>query len=96
MSIIGSTEGLPREVGPPRRAAGEVVLAIESALEIVELRSTEFQGHGAKAWFSSRAAARIRRNPPRATAELSNGCVRTGANIRRTKLYTLQTRTKGV
>ena len=60
LSIIGSTEGLPREVGPPRRAAREVVLAIESALEIVELRSTEFQGHGAKAWF---CLSRHRTNP---------------------------------
>jgi hypothetical protein len=50
LSIIGSTEGLPREV----------VLAIESALEIVELRSTEFQGHGAKAWF---CLSRRRTNP---------------------------------
>jgi SAM-dependent methyltransferase len=60
LSIIGSTEGLPREVGPPRRAAREVVLAIESALEIVELRSTEFHGHGAKAWF---CLSRRRTNP---------------------------------
>ena len=51
MSIIGSTEGPPREVGPPRRSAREVTLAIEPVLEIVELRSAEFRGHGAKAWF---------------------------------------------
>jgi SAM-dependent methyltransferase len=51
LSLIGSTEGPPREVGPPRRSAVEVTLAIESALEIVELRSAEFRGHGAKAWF---------------------------------------------
>lgn len=51
LSIIGSTEGSPREVGPPRRTAREVILAIEPALEIVELRSTEFHGHGSKAWF---------------------------------------------
>jgi SAM-dependent methyltransferase len=51
LSLIGSTEGPPREVGPPRRSAREVILAIEPELEIVELRSTEFRGHGAKAWF---------------------------------------------
>jgi SAM-dependent methyltransferase len=51
LSLIGSTEGPPRDVGPPRRAAREVVLAIEPALEIVELRSAEFGGHDAKAWF---------------------------------------------
>lgn len=51
LSLIGSTEGSPREVGPPRRSAQEVALAIEPALEIVELRSAEFRGHDAKAWF---------------------------------------------
>lgn len=51
LSLIGSTEGPPREVGPPRRSAREVTLAIEPALEIVELRSAEFSGNNAKAWF---------------------------------------------
>jgi len=51
LSLIGSTEGPPREVGPPRRSAREIVLAIEPVLEIVELRSAEFRGHDAKAWF---------------------------------------------
>lgn len=51
LSLIGSTEGPPREVGPPRRSASEVALAIEPVLEIIELRSAEFRGHGAKAWF---------------------------------------------
>src|SRR5580693_3225201 len=51
LSLIGSTEGPPREVGPPRRSAREVILAIEPALEIVELRTAEFRSHGAKAWF---------------------------------------------
>ena len=51
LSLIGSTEGPPREVGPPRRSAREVTLALESALEIVELRAAEFHVHGARAWF---------------------------------------------
>jgi SAM-dependent methyltransferase len=51
LSLIGSTEGPSREVGPPRRSAREVTVAIEPALEIVELRSAEFRGANAKAWF---------------------------------------------
>jgi SAM-dependent methyltransferase len=51
LSLIGSTEGAPQEVGPPRRSAREVILAIDPALEIVELRGAEFRSHGAKAWF---------------------------------------------
>ena len=51
LSLIGSTEGSPREVGPPRRSAVEVTLAIEPALEIVELRLAEFHGSNAKAWL---------------------------------------------
>jgi SAM-dependent methyltransferase len=51
LSLIGSTEGPPREVGPPRRSAHEITLAVEPALEIIELRSTEFRGHDVKAWF---------------------------------------------
>jgi SAM-dependent methyltransferase len=42
LSLIGSTEGAPRDTGPPRRSARDVMNAIEPSLEIVELRSTEF------------------------------------------------------
>jgi len=42
MSMIGSTEGGPREMGPPRRTARDIADAIEPALEIVELRAIEF------------------------------------------------------
>jgi len=45
LSLIDSTEG------PPRRSAREVTLAIEPAVEVVELRSAEFRGHNAKAWL---------------------------------------------
>jgi SAM-dependent methyltransferase len=51
LSLIGSTEGGPRDVGPPRRSAREVIFAIEPAMEILELRSAEFHDHGANAWF---------------------------------------------
>lgn len=51
LSLIGSTEGPGREIGPPRRTAREVVLAVEPALEIVELRSAEFHSRGVKAWL---------------------------------------------
>jgi SAM-dependent methyltransferase len=43
VSLIGSTEGAPREMGPPRRSANDVVKAIEPYLEILELRSVFFQ-----------------------------------------------------
>lgn len=59
LSMIGSTEGGAREVGPPRRSAGEVVVAIEPVLEIVALRSAEFSGHGAKAWLCLSRQRRI-------------------------------------
>jgi methyl halide transferase len=42
LSLIGSTEGAPRDEGPPRRNARDVMNAIEPSLEIVQLRSTEF------------------------------------------------------
>lgn len=42
VSLVGSTEGPPRDHGPPRRSARDIVNAVEPALEIVELRSIEF------------------------------------------------------
>lgn len=51
LSLIGSTEGPPREFGPPRRTAREVAAAIEPALEIVDFRSADFVGIEAKMWF---------------------------------------------
>ncbi len=51
LSLIGSTEGPPREFGPPRRSARDVTRAIEPALEILELSAAEFRAHGATAWF---------------------------------------------
>lgn len=45
LSLIGSTEGAPREEGPPRRSARDVMNAIEPSLEVVQLRSSEFTVH---------------------------------------------------
>jgi hypothetical protein len=53
LSLIGSTEGPPRDEGPPRRSAREVLKAIEPSLEILQLRSGEFgiAGEQLKAWL---------------------------------------------
>jgi SAM-dependent methyltransferase len=62
LSLCGSTEGPPRDGGPPRRSAFDLVTAVEPALEIVELRSTEFRAQElvANAWF---CLARVRAVP---------------------------------
>jgi SAM-dependent methyltransferase len=53
LSLIGSTEGPPRDAGPPRRSARDVIDAIEPSLEIVTFRSAEFDvaGEALKAWL---------------------------------------------
>jgi SAM-dependent methyltransferase len=43
LSLIGSTEGPAREMGPPRRNAREIVGAIEPSLQLVGLRAIEFE-----------------------------------------------------
>jgi SAM-dependent methyltransferase len=63
LSLIGSTEGPPRDEGPPRRSARDVAEAIEPALEIVELRAGAFvspDGRVPRAWI---AVARRREIP---------------------------------
>ncbi|HLU66750.1 MAG TPA: hypothetical protein VKZ63_10765, partial [Kofleriaceae bacterium] len=42
LSLIGSTEGPPRDHGPPRRSARDIASAVEPSLAIVELRAIEF------------------------------------------------------
>jgi methyl halide transferase len=52
-SLIGSTDGPPRDTGPPRHSATEIVVAVEPHFEILELRSTTFdqKSHNqARAW----------------------------------------------
>jgi methyl halide transferase len=54
LSLIGSTEGGPRDVGPPRRTARDVMAALEPALELVTLRAITFDGPEeirARAWL---------------------------------------------
>lgn len=41
-SLIGSTDGPPRDTGPPRHSATEIVTAVEPHFEILELKSTTF------------------------------------------------------
>jgi SAM-dependent methyltransferase len=63
VSLIGSTEGAPREMGPPRRTASDVIQAIEPNLEILELRSVFFQTNlplTPRAWL---CIARKRKEP---------------------------------
>ncbi|MGE0711136.1 MAG: class I SAM-dependent methyltransferase [Planctomycetota bacterium] len=64
LSLIGSTEGAPRDTGPPRRSARDVVLALEPALELLELRSSTmhsaFEGFAPMAWI---CVARRREQP---------------------------------
>lgn len=74
LSLIGSTEGAAREVGPPRRSARDVIAAVEPALELRELRAVAFrtQGPSAPAWL---CVARRRELP----AQPSTGRSRAGA-----------------
>ncbi len=45
LSIVGSTDGPPREHGPPRRSARQVVAAVEPELEILSLGSGVLDVH---------------------------------------------------
>ena len=45
LSLVGSTDGPPREVGPPQRSARDVVVAVEAYFEILLLNSTHFDSN---------------------------------------------------
>jgi SAM-dependent methyltransferase len=63
LSLIGSTEGPPRDHGPPRRSARDVMSAIEPQLEILEFRSIEFRAN-----LPARVAAWLCVSRPRSVA----------------------------
>lgn len=43
LSLVGSTEGGPREHGPPRRTAAEILAAVEPELELLGLEAVYFE-----------------------------------------------------
>lgn len=52
-SLLGATDGPPRDAGPPRRSAAEVIAAVEPHFEILSLTATWFddgEHSEARAW----------------------------------------------
>ncbi|OEU55035.1 MAG: methyltransferase type 11 [Desulfobacterales bacterium C00003106] len=45
LSIIGSADDAPRDHGPPRHTAGEIVNAVEPHFEILSLHSSHFESN---------------------------------------------------
>jgi len=53
LSLIGSADGAPREVGPPRRSVGDITAAVEARFEIRLLKADFFNSDQAsppEAW----------------------------------------------
>jgi len=72
LSVIGSTEGPPRDTGPPRRSARDVMNAIEPSLELLLLRATELDSLGTpppRAWLSLAQRREIEAQPSTSAAE---------------------------
>ncbi|MFO1077146.1 MAG: class I SAM-dependent methyltransferase [Planctomycetota bacterium] len=65
LSLIGSTEGPPRDIGPPRRSLRDVTAAIEPHLEIVSVRAAEFREapQPAMAWICLSRRRRVPAQP---------------------------------
>ena len=61
LSLLGSTEGPPRDTGPPRRSARDVAQAVEPALELLELRAASFDSDAA--WPAWTCLSRRRAQP---------------------------------
>jgi SAM-dependent methyltransferase len=54
LSLIGSTDGPPRDHGPPQRSARDIVVAVEPLFEILSLNATHFDSDSPKpprAWI---------------------------------------------
>ncbi len=62
LSLIGSTEGEPRDHGPPRRSARDVVAALEPVLAIESLSAAAFTDLSPP-WTAWRCVARLRDTP---------------------------------
>jgi SAM-dependent methyltransferase len=45
LSLVGSTDGPPRDTGPPRRSARDLVGAVEDHFEILSLEAVHFAAH---------------------------------------------------
>jgi SAM-dependent methyltransferase len=63
LSLIGSTEGPPRDVGPPRRSARDIAAAVEPVLAIAELAAVQFDGSSPSPAAAWRCVARPRAVP---------------------------------
>lgn len=48
LSIIGNADDPPRDEGPPRRSATDIVLSVEPHFEILSLVSTHFESKGGR------------------------------------------------
>ncbi|HVZ34152.1 MAG TPA: class I SAM-dependent methyltransferase [Polyangiaceae bacterium] len=71
LCLAGSTEGPPRDDGPPRRSARDLLAAVEPALELVSLRSIAFDGDlpsRAMAWLMLSRAREAPAQPSTAQA----------------------------
>jgi SAM-dependent methyltransferase len=76
LSLIGSTEGPAREMGPPRRNAREILSAIEPVLELIELKAVEFTAlpfdQAPKAWYALARKRDVPAQPSSRIAEVTD------------------------
>ncbi|MFC1588550.1 class I SAM-dependent methyltransferase [Planctomycetota bacterium] len=48
LSLIGSADDPPRDVGPPRRSAEDIATAVESNFEILMLKTSHFESNSSR------------------------------------------------
>lgn len=65
VSLLGSTEGAPRDTGPPRRNVREITSAIEPVLQIIDLKRVIFdeERHPVEAWLCISAKRQMPAQP---------------------------------